>query len=130
MSRREFQLIEGTASKFWSITLEGLAHTVNYGRIGTSGQSTRKEFATESEAKTSHDKLIAEKVKKGIAREVGGQAPKVRRISKLGEYVKSGDGDSSSLNLPDVLIEVPGHRRPDSILRCLAMTAGPHRPKP
>src|SRR5262245_17157750 len=44
--------------------------------------------------------------------EVGGQAPKVRRITKLGEHVKSGDGCSFSLHLPDILIEVPGHRRP------------------
>jgi predicted DNA-binding WGR domain protein len=65
MSRREFQLIEGDARKFWSIELEGAAHTVRVGRIGTAGQTQRKEFATAAEARSSHDKLVAEKLKKG-----------------------------------------------------------------
>ena len=69
MSRREFQLVEGTSRKFWAIELDGKAHTVRFGRIGTTGQSQRKEFPTDAEAEASHDKLIAEKVKKGYRRE-------------------------------------------------------------
>jgi predicted DNA-binding WGR domain protein len=70
MSRREFQLVEGASSKFWTIELDGNAHTVHFGRIGTAGQTARKEFASETEATTAHDKLVAEKIKKGY-REVG-----------------------------------------------------------
>ena len=36
MSRREFQLVEGESQKFWAIELDGVAHTVQFGRIGTS----------------------------------------------------------------------------------------------
>ena len=65
MSRREFQLIEGTSQKFWSIELDGTTHSVHFGRVGTAGQTSRKEFASEAVARASHDKLIAEKLKKG-----------------------------------------------------------------
>ena len=53
MSRREFQLVEGTSRKFWAIDLDGAAHVVVFGRIGTAGQTQRKEFPTEFEAEAS-----------------------------------------------------------------------------
>ncbi len=65
MNRREFQFTEGKSQKFWTIELDGTTHTVQFGRIGTSGQTSRKEFATEAQAKASCDKLVAEKLKKG-----------------------------------------------------------------
>ena len=71
MNRREFQLIEGTSQKFWAIELDGPAHSVYFGRIGTAGQTSRKESATEAQAKTSYDKLIAEKLKKGYVEKAG-----------------------------------------------------------
>src|SRR4051794_25182679 len=71
MSRREFLLIEGTSRKFWTIELDGSTHSVHFGRIGTAGQASRKEFATEAEARASHDKLVAEKLKKGYTEQVG-----------------------------------------------------------
>ena len=71
MSRREFELIDGTSRKFWSIELDDKAHTVQFGRIGTAGQTRRKEFDTSAEARASYDKLIAEKVKKGYVETSG-----------------------------------------------------------
>ncbi len=71
MSRRFFTLVEGTSNKFWAITLEGSSHAVEFGRTGTTGQSSRKEFGTEAEAKASHDKLVAEKIKKGYVEQPG-----------------------------------------------------------
>jgi predicted DNA-binding WGR domain protein len=65
MSRQEFQLVEGSSRKFWAIERHGLRHTVQFGRIGSAGQTQTKEFATEEEAQKSYEKLIAEKVKKG-----------------------------------------------------------------
>jgi predicted DNA-binding WGR domain protein len=70
MSRREFQLVEGTSRKFWAIERDGAAHVVQFGRIGTAGQTQRKEFPSEAEAEASCARLIAEKVKKGYT-EVG-----------------------------------------------------------
>lgn len=65
MSRREFRFSDGSSNKFWTIECKGTSHTVNFGRIGTSGQTQTKDFSTEDEAKKAAEKLIAEKVKKG-----------------------------------------------------------------
>jgi predicted DNA-binding WGR domain protein len=73
--RREFQLVEGTSSKFWAIQLEGKAFEVTFGRIGTAGQNQRKEFKSAGEALKAHDKLIAEKVAKGYAEVRGPASP-------------------------------------------------------
>jgi predicted DNA-binding WGR domain protein len=71
MSRREFQLSEGSSNKFWAITVNGNEFTVEFGRVGTKGQTQTKQFANSSAAQQAADKLIAEKTKKGY-REVGG----------------------------------------------------------
>jgi predicted DNA-binding WGR domain protein len=63
MPRYEFS--EGSSNKFWEIVLEGTSFTTTYGRIGTDGQMSMKEFDDEAKAKKEYDKLIAEKVKKG-----------------------------------------------------------------
>ena len=63
MPRYEFS--EGTSNKFWEINLSGKSFTTTYGKIGTSGQTTIKQFKSDADAKKEHDKLVAEKVKKG-----------------------------------------------------------------
>ncbi len=65
MARREFRLQEGTSNKYWTIEWEGSGFTVQYGRIGATGQSQFKLFPTEAEAQQAHDRLIAEKLHKG-----------------------------------------------------------------
>ena len=69
MPRYEFS--EGSSNKFWEINLSGKSFTTTYGKIGTSGQTTIKQWKSEAEAKKEYDKLIAEKVKKGY-QPVGG----------------------------------------------------------
>jgi predicted DNA-binding WGR domain protein len=83
MPRYEF--VEGTSSKFWEITLEGSSFTTRYGRIGTDGSVTLKEFDSPDKAKKEHDKLVAEKVKKGYELVKGGgaaPAPKTPKAAK------------------------------------------------
>jgi predicted DNA-binding WGR domain protein len=63
MPRYEFS--EGSSNKFWEIVLEGTSFTTTYGRLGTDGQSSLKEYDSEDKAKKEYDKLVAEKVKKG-----------------------------------------------------------------
>ncbi len=63
MPRYEFS--EGKSDKFWDIALDGKSFTTRWGRIGTAGQSTTKTFASAEQAKVEHDKLVAEKVRKG-----------------------------------------------------------------
>ncbi len=69
-----YELSEGTSNKFWEITLSGTSFTTTYGRIGTAGQSTLKEFKTAAAAQKEHDKLVAEKTKKGYVLVGGGAA--------------------------------------------------------
>jgi predicted DNA-binding WGR domain protein/cell wall assembly regulator SMI1 len=65
MSARMFELVEGTSKKFWEIAIEGSEVCTRYGKIGTQGQTTRKDEGTADKAQKLHDKLIAEKRKKG-----------------------------------------------------------------
>jgi DNA ligase-1 len=62
---RYFELVEGTSSKFWEITIAGCDYTTRYGRIGASGQSTTKTASSPEGAQREADKLVAEKTKKG-----------------------------------------------------------------
>ncbi len=73
---RRFELSEGTSNKFWQVEREDAAVTVCFGRIGTSGQSQVKSFASATAAQAEMDKLIKEKTKKGYAEvaEVAGAA--------------------------------------------------------
>ncbi|MBX3245568.1 MAG: WGR domain-containing protein [Myxococcales bacterium] len=64
---RRFELEDGKSSKFWEIALDGCDLTTRWGRIGTSGQSKTKTFASEDKARVEHDKLIAEKTSKGYS---------------------------------------------------------------
>ncbi len=64
---RKFEYREGSSSKFWHIRLNGPAHIVRYGRIGTAGQEQTKEFDNIAQAKVSFEKLVKEKTGKGYA---------------------------------------------------------------
>jgi predicted DNA-binding WGR domain protein len=70
---RRFELVEGTSSKFWAISLEDSSFEVRWGKIGTDGQSQVKSFPSADKARSEHDKLVAEKTKKGYS-EVGSAA--------------------------------------------------------
>ncbi|MBX3159254.1 MAG: WGR domain-containing protein [Deltaproteobacteria bacterium] len=63
MPRYEF--VEGSSSKFWDIKLAGSSFTTTFGKIGSTGQTQIKKFASDAVAQKEHDKLVAEKVKKG-----------------------------------------------------------------
>lgn len=62
-----YELVDDRSSKFWEITLDpdGLSFTTRYGRIGSDGKTTLKEYDSPDKARREHDKLIASKVKKG-----------------------------------------------------------------
>jgi DNA ligase-1 len=62
---RRFELVDGSANKFWEVAREGCSVTVRFGRIGTRGQAQTKDFATDEAAKGHAAKLIDEKVAKG-----------------------------------------------------------------
>jgi predicted DNA-binding WGR domain protein/predicted Zn-ribbon and HTH transcriptional regulator len=53
------------SSKFWQARVEGSALHVTYGKIGSDGTTTVKEFPTPEAAETAMGKAIAEKTRKG-----------------------------------------------------------------
>lgn len=60
-----YELSQGSSNKFWSIERRGKTVTVVFGRLGTDGQTTVKQLASESESIKTYDKLIREKTGKG-----------------------------------------------------------------
>lgn len=98
MPRYEFS--EGSSNKFWEITLDGTSFTTTYGKIGTDGQTSLKEWDSEEKAKKEYDKLIAEKVKKGYKLVGGNGAAKAAAkpaaaapAKKNGKAVFEDEGD-------------------------------------
>ncbi|MDH6307043.1 putative DNA-binding WGR domain protein [Parabacteroides sp. PF5-5] len=77
--KRVFVFQDFKSQKFWSIDVDGSCYTVNYGKLGTDGQTQQKEFSSPEEAQKAADKLIAEKTKKGYVetREETAQGMKV-----------------------------------------------------
>src|SRR5262245_26245382 len=73
---RTFEFSDTTSHKFWNITLAGKSITVNFGRVGSAGQTQLKELPSEAAAQKEHDKLVGEKLKKGY-RETTAGAKKV-----------------------------------------------------
>lgn len=63
---------EGTSSKFWRARVEGKTLYVNYGKIGSNGQTQVKDFANADGAHKEYDKLVREKRKKGYVDSGGG----------------------------------------------------------
>ncbi|MFO0714812.1 MAG: DUF4132 domain-containing protein [Sandaracinus sp.] len=113
---RRFEFEEGGSSKFWEVSVDGTDMTVTYGRIGTSGQSKTKSFATGDAAKKEADKLVVEKTKKGY-QEVGAAsaasasaasgaaAPEASKPAKAAKAPKaakaSADTPNASADTPD-----------------------------
>jgi predicted DNA-binding WGR domain protein len=68
---RYYELADGKSKKFWSIKRStgnrSTRYTVNWGRIGTEGQTKTFTLPTASAMVKSADKLIAQKIAKGYA---------------------------------------------------------------
>lgn len=62
---RRWELVEGTASKFWETGAVGVAVTVRYGRCGSEGRTRTQEYASEEAAHAKVRRTIAEKERKG-----------------------------------------------------------------
>lgn len=62
---RYFEFVEGTSSKFWEIRVDGSSFFTRYGKIGTDGQMTQKDYDSDEKAAAEANKLVLEKTKKG-----------------------------------------------------------------
>ncbi len=83
-----YEFVEGSSSKFWDVELQGQTLNLKWGRIGTEGQSQQKKFPTPEKARAEHDKLVAEKVKKGY-RAVGAPAGVKAKAVKVAQKVST-----------------------------------------
>ena len=74
MERRSLLYSDTQSNKFWTITLDGDSHTVQYGRVGTNGQNKTKTFDSEAKARQSFEKLLQGKLTKGyVEQSIAGQ---------------------------------------------------------
>jgi uncharacterized protein (TIGR02996 family) len=106
---RTFEYRDDKSSKFWSIELQGRRFTVNFGRIGTTGQTQVKEFPDEAKARKEHDKLIAEKTGKGYVETTPRSAPVPLSLLEALEaaLVAQPDDRASHMAYADYLSEQP-----------------------
>lgn len=72
---RRFELVEGTSSKFWQVSVKGADLITQWGRIGTEGQVKTKTCASASAAETEMRKLIDQKTRKGYGEVTAAGAP-------------------------------------------------------
>ena len=62
---RRFELKDGSSNKFWQIDQRGQLYSVQYGSIGTNGQTQWKSFDNEAVAKKASATQINKKTAKG-----------------------------------------------------------------
>ncbi|MGH1342070.1 MAG: WGR domain-containing protein [Nannocystales bacterium] len=70
----ELELVDDKSSKFWRAKTEGSDLIVNYGRIGTDGQTKTKSFGDAGGALAELEKGAGSKRKKGYADTAGAAA--------------------------------------------------------
>ena len=101
MSIARYEYSEGSSNKFWQIELSGTSFTTTFGKIGTPGTTSLKEWPDAATAKKEHDKLVAQKVKKGYQLVGGGAAKpaaKAAPAKKVATKIAAPAGAGGKLN--------------------------------
>lgn len=80
------ELSEGSAHKFYEVTVDGAELTIRYGRIGDNGQSSTSKLASAEKARAEADKKLAEKRKKGYEAAKKGERQK-RAVTKRSDVI-------------------------------------------
>ena len=91
------------SQKFWSIDVRGTDVIVNYGKLGTDGQTQVKNFSSAGEAEKAAGKLIAEKTKKGYVETLEEVAKEMKVEAK--KYALSYDEAEEGVNLMDKILK-------------------------
>ena len=60
-----YEFVKGTSNKFWEITIKGNTFITRYGRIGTEGRKSVKEWESSEVANEQATKIRTSKEKKG-----------------------------------------------------------------
>ena len=101
--KRVFVFQDFKSQKFWSIEVVGTDVTVNYGKLGTDGQTQVKNYATTEDAEKAANKLIAEKTKKGYVETAEETAREMKVEAK--KYTLSYDEYENNVNLLDKILK-------------------------
>ena len=115
---QRYELVEGTSSKFWEVSLDGSTLTVTFGRIGTQGQSKKKDFDSPAAATKERDKLIKEKTGKGYVLAGENEAapkPKATKDEKLKETAP--EPVAAAVTAPAPAISEPVAAPPSKLVR-------------
>jgi len=104
---------EGNSSKFWRARVEGKTLYVNYGKIGTNGQTQVKDLADPAAARKEYDKLVAEKRKKGYV-DAGAGGERAGAADEAEDDAEGGDegGDDEDADDHDAGDEDADDERP------------------
>ena len=101
--KRVFVFQDFKSQKFWSIDVRGTDVIVNYGKLGTDGQTQVKNFSSAGEAEKAAGKLIAEKTKKGYVETLEEVAKEMKVEAK--KYALSYDEAEEGVNLMDKILK-------------------------
>lgn len=107
---RRFELVEGSSSKFWQIEQDGNKLTIQWGKIGTAGQSQVKDFPDDAKATAEHDKLVKEKTKKGyseVAAVADSAAPAPKPRAPKAAAPVDADASAAPVNAPGAAAAAP-----------------------
>jgi predicted DNA-binding WGR domain protein len=86
---------EGSSRKFWRARVEGKTLYVNYGKIGSAGQTQVKDLADPAAARKEYDKLVAEKRRKGyVDAGTGGSPADDDEDADTGDADEAGEGEA------------------------------------
>ncbi len=125
---RTFVYADEKSNKFWNIEMRGKSFAVTFGRVGTAGQTQVKELADEAKALREHDKLVAEKLKKGYRETTAKAAPPSPLTAALeAALVESPDDLAAHSAYADYLAE-QGDPRGELIQIQLALEDGSRKP--
>jgi uncharacterized protein (TIGR02996 family) len=102
---RKFVYQDARSHKFWNIELSGTSYTVTYGKVGTDGAVATKTFADEATARKEHDKLVAQKLKKGYVEQAIPAQPDAMRDALEAALVADPDDLASHMAYADWLHE-------------------------
>jgi len=86
-SKRYFESESVSGGKFWEVWQDGCTVFTRYGKVGTAGSTTEKEFDSDDKAEKEAAKLIRQKTGKGYVEAGGGST--VKKASKKSSAKKS-----------------------------------------
>ncbi len=81
--KRRFIYQKELSNKFWDIEYSGGTQKVTFGKIGTKGRESVKEFSSEEECIKESEKIIAQKIKKGYTElDTNEKTPEKKELSE------------------------------------------------